>query len=150
MLSNAQINKLVEVQIAQKKSELLIKLSAPSSDMVGYEYYPKTLDEKIAFNRAMTILKNPRTFFAVNSEAGCRLSTKDVKHSLDDAKSLPSEKNKFSAEYSYNCSNPSKIKDIKYHWFTSFPSTKKISILASTTKGKKSGEVTAKSRRFYF
>lgn len=137
--------KPVEIQIAQKKNQLRVEVNAPSTDLVGYGYYPKTTNEKIAYNRVMTILKNPKTFFAVNAEAGCNLSSKNVEHSLANNKNkyMKNASSNFIAEYSFNCKNPSKIKDIKYHWFKTFPTTKKISIVASTDKGNKSGEVTA-------
>lgn len=142
----------VEVQIEQSKNQLTVEVHAPSTDLVGYGYYPKTLDEKIVFNRAMTILKNPKTFFAVNAEAGCQLDSKNVAHSLENDKNkfAKNAKSSFIAEYSFSCKNPSKIKDIKYHWFKSFPTTQKISVVAMTDNGQKNGEVTAKSRRFYF
>ena len=71
--SNVNLNsdRNVDVFISQKSNELLIELAAPSADLVGYEYKPRTTAQKIEFNRVMTILKNPRTFFAVNAEAGC-------------------------------------------------------------------------------
>lgn len=137
-----------EIHIAQDNNTVMVEVLAPGFDLFGFENPPNSLDEKIAFNRAMTILKNPRTLFAFNEDAECDLISKKVKFSSN-TNNISGHGEVF-ANYKYNCDKPEQLTDIKLHWFKSFQQTKEVKAFSLTDKGSKTGVITEKSRRLYF
>ncbi|MDN3700899.1 DUF2796 domain-containing protein [Vibrio artabrorum] len=72
----------VEVNIAQDGQELLVEVTAPGADVVGFEHDPKTAAQKTVFKQAVAQLNKPEELFAFNN-AGCTLKFKSVTNTLE-------------------------------------------------------------------
>ncbi|MBW3697442.1 DUF2796 domain-containing protein [Vibrio sp. T187] len=79
---DAHVHGHVEVNIAQDGNELLLEVTAPGSDVVGFEYAPKTEQEKTAIQQATTLLNQPEVMFQFASKAQCELTFKSVTNTL--------------------------------------------------------------------
>ncbi|ARP37155.1 zinc uptake protein ZrgA [Vibrio syngnathi] len=79
----AHVHGKVEVNIAQDGQELLVEVTAPGADVVGFEHAPETAEQKKVFEQAITQLNKPEELFGFNN-ASCTLKFKSVTNTLED------------------------------------------------------------------
>lgn len=81
---DAHMHGHVEFNIAQDGQELLLEVSAPGADIVGFEHPPQTDSEKQALAKAIDRLRQPQQLITLSGNAHCELEFKSVKHTLSD------------------------------------------------------------------
>ncbi|MEZ8152991.1 DUF2796 domain-containing protein [Vibrio splendidus] len=79
----AHVHGKVEVNIAQDGEELLVEVTAPGADVVGFEHAPETAEQKKVFEQAIAQLNKPEELFGFNN-ASCTLKFKSVTNTLED------------------------------------------------------------------
>ncbi|WP_373959037.1 DUF2796 domain-containing protein [Vibrio gigantis] len=79
----AHVHGQVEVNIAQDGQELLVEVTAPGADVVGFEHAPETAEQKKMFEQAIAQLNKPDELFSFNN-ANCTLKFKSVSNTLED------------------------------------------------------------------
>ena len=79
----AHVHGQVEVNIAQDGQELLVEVTAPGADVVGFEHAPETAEQKKVFEQAIAQLNKPDELFSFNN-ANCTLKFKSVTNTLED------------------------------------------------------------------
>ncbi|MCK8088313.1 DUF2796 domain-containing protein [Vibrio sp. 1CM8B] len=80
---DAHVHGQVEVNIAQDGQELLVEVTAPGADVVGFEHAPETAEQKKVFEQAIAQLNKPEELFSFNN-ASCTLKFKSVANTLED------------------------------------------------------------------
>ncbi|MFN0721433.1 zinc uptake protein ZrgA [Vibrio cyclitrophicus] len=78
----AHVHGKVEVNIAQDGQELLVEVTAPGADVVGFEHAPKTAEQKALFEQAIAQLNKPEELFGFNNTS-CTLKFKSVTNTLE-------------------------------------------------------------------
>ncbi|WP_172380803.1 zinc uptake protein ZrgA [Vibrio sp. Vb339] len=78
----AHVHGQVEVNIAQDGQELLVEVTAPGADVVGFEHAPETAEQKKVFEQAIAQLNKPEELFSFNN-ASCTLKFKSVANTLE-------------------------------------------------------------------
>ena len=78
----AHVHGQVEVNIAQDGQELLVEVTAPGADVVGFEHAPETTEQKKVLEQAIAQLNKPDELFSFNN-ASCTLKFKSVTNSLE-------------------------------------------------------------------
>ncbi|CAK1795939.1 conserved hypothetical protein [Vibrio crassostreae] len=78
----AHVHGQVEVNIAQDGQELLVEITAPGADVVGFEHAPETAEQKKMFEQAIAQLNKPDELFSFNN-ASCTLKFKSVTNTLE-------------------------------------------------------------------
>ncbi len=78
---DAHVHGAVEVNIAQDGNELLVEVTAPGADVVGFEHAPQTPEQVAALEKATALLNQPSKLFMFES-ADCTLEYKSVTHTL--------------------------------------------------------------------
>ncbi|WP_373945812.1 DUF2796 domain-containing protein (plasmid) [Vibrio chagasii] len=78
----AHVHGQVEVNIAQDGQELLVEVTAPGADVVGFEHAPETAEQKKVFEQAIAQLNKPDELFSFNN-ANCTLKFKLVSNTLE-------------------------------------------------------------------
>ena len=78
----AHVHGKVEVNIAQDGQELLVEVTAPGDDVVGFEHAPETAEQKTVFDKAIAQLNKPEELFGFNN-ASCTLKFKSVTNTLE-------------------------------------------------------------------
>ncbi|MFA0231606.1 DUF2796 domain-containing protein, partial [Vibrio sp. 10N.261.45.A7] len=78
----AHVHGQVEVNIAQDGQELLVEVTAPGADVVGFEHAPETDEQKKVFEQAIAQLNKPEELFSFNN-ASCTLKFKSVANTLE-------------------------------------------------------------------
>ncbi|CDT98634.1 putative ABC-type metal ion transport system, periplasmic component/surface adhesin [Vibrio coralliirubri] len=79
---DAHVHGQVEVNIAQDGQELLVEVTAPGADVVGFEHDPETAEQKKVFEQAIAQLNKPEELFSFNN-ASCTLKFKSVANTLE-------------------------------------------------------------------
>ena len=79
---SAHVHGQVEVNIAQDGQELLVEVTAPGADVVGFEHAPETAEQKKVFEQAIAQLNKPDELFSFNN-ANCTLKFKSVSNTLE-------------------------------------------------------------------
>ena len=157
---SAHVHGHVELNIAQDGKELLMEISAPGADVVGFEHAPKTSEQKHQLENAITTLKDVNNLFTFPASAGCVALNQSVAHTLEgeddhhdehDHDKHDHDEHKhhdehdhdehsghggFNIEYSYTCSNISALKNIDTQWFKHFSNTKSITVNWLSPDGK--------------
>lgn len=78
----AHVHGQVELNIAQDGHDLLIEVTAPGADVVGFEHTPQDEAQKQALEKAVETLHHPEKLFALNNKAQCETRDVLIKHNL--------------------------------------------------------------------
>ena len=94
----------------------------PGVDVVGFEYKAKTNSDKNKVKNALESLKNPNNIISLARAGNCNLKQSKA--------IILEEKNhtEFRAQYSFYCSNVSKVKSLKINVFDKFKNSEKINL----------------------
>ncbi|MEF1289468.1 zinc uptake protein ZrgA [Vibrio sp. M260118] len=79
---DAHVHGQVEINIAQDGKELLMEITAPGADVVGFEHAPKTDEQKHQLEDAVAKLKQASNVFTLAKGAGCQVEHQSVSHTL--------------------------------------------------------------------
>ncbi|ASA56137.1 zinc uptake protein ZrgA [Vibrio gazogenes] len=75
----AHVHGVVEMNVAQDADALLVEITAPGMDVVGFEHPPQTTQEHQALDQAMALLEQADDLITINSAAGCTLEHSNVR-----------------------------------------------------------------------
>ncbi|HHG3160826.1 TPA: DUF2796 domain-containing protein [Vibrio parahaemolyticus] len=79
---SAHVHGHVEFNIAQDGSDLLLEITAPGADVVGFEHAPENAEQEKTLQHAVATLEDSNTLFAINPQAQCEIEEIHVEHSL--------------------------------------------------------------------
>ena len=121
------------LEIAIEGKTLSGVLEMPLEALLGFEHAPKSNKEKSAQSKLETRLGTIEAWFEINSEAQCIPKSSQTK--LDrDAKTKHSD---LLYTFSYSCSNPSALKEIRLLFFIEYPSVKEVKVEVASPKGQR-------------
>jgi hypothetical protein len=80
---DAHVHGHVEFNIAQDGQDLLVEITAPGADVVGFEHAPKTEAEKASVAKAKATLNDVNSVLILPTSAGCKLVDVDVDTTLE-------------------------------------------------------------------
>ncbi|PSW00892.1 zinc uptake protein ZrgA [Photobacterium lipolyticum] len=156
---------IVEFNIAQDGQDLLLEITAPGADVVGFEHPPTSEQQQQAVERAIEELKQATELFAFTASAKCQLTEAFITENLithdshaghdheehdHDSHHEHATHGGFSAQYAFHCADIKQLKDLQVSWFKHFPSTEKIAIQAITETSQKAEQLTPTSTLFKF
>ncbi len=173
---DAHVHGEVEVNIAQDGQELLVEVTAPGADVVGFEHAPQTPEQIAALEKATALLNQPSKLFAFEG-ADCTLEYKSVTHTLGeddheghdhDHEGHDHDKHdhddheghdhdhaegghgEFTIEYHYQCSNVAKLDTVETQWFSNFANTESITVNLLTDRAQTQQKLTPSNTSFRF
>ncbi|HGS5458216.1 DUF2796 domain-containing protein [Vibrio parahaemolyticus] len=79
---SAHVHGHVEFNIAQDGSDLLLEITAPGADVVGFEHAPENAEQEKTLQHAVATLEDSNALFAINPQARCEIEEVHVEHSL--------------------------------------------------------------------
>ncbi|WP_029833373.1 zinc uptake protein ZrgA [Vibrio parahaemolyticus] len=79
---SAHVHGHVEFNIAQDGSDLLLEITAPGADAVGFEHAPENAEQEKTLQHAVATLEDSNALFAINPQAQCEIEEVHVEHSL--------------------------------------------------------------------
>ncbi len=135
--------------IAIEKRTVEMELEAPGSDIVGFEHFARTTEQKKAVADARTALAKPTTLIKLPDAAGCKVASARVKlvgggahdhgHSHGKAKAAKGQAAEthaeFHAEYKFTCTKPELIQALDLDYFKVFPRAEALEISVIGPKG---------------
>ncbi len=80
---DAHVHGHVEFNIAQDGQDLLVEITAPGADVVGFEHAPKTDAEKSAIADATAKLNNVNSILTIPAAANCKLVEAHIENTLE-------------------------------------------------------------------
>ncbi|WP_397392334.1 DUF2796 domain-containing protein [Polynucleobacter sp.] len=108
-------------------------LEMPLEALLGFEHAPKTGKERSAQSKLETRLGLIDAWFEINPEAQCTPKSPQTK--LDrDAQAKHSD---LLYTFSYSCSNPGALKEIRLLFFKEYPSIKEVKVEVASPKGQR-------------
>jgi Protein of unknown function (DUF2796) len=108
-------------------------LEMPLEALLGFERAPKTGKERSAQSKLETRLGLIDAWFEINPEAQCTPKSPQTK--LDrDAQAKHSD---LLYTFSYSCSNPGALKEIRLLFFKEYPSIKEVKVEVASPKGQR-------------
>jgi hypothetical protein len=146
----AHVHGHVEFNIAQDGKDLLIEITSPGADVVGFEHAPENAEQENALNNAIAALKDTNKLFAINQQAKCVIEDVHVAHTLGEKSHEGHDHHdhgghdhdkhdhdhdhehgghgEFTVEYRYHCDSVADLNSIDTTWFKQFPATESISV----------------------
>lgn len=154
----AHVHGHVEFNIAQDDKDLLIEITAPGADVVGFEHAPENTEQQQALKQALATLKDSRVLFAMNQQAKCVIEDVHVSHTLgqgphedhehaheshahdkhehdkhdkhvhEDHDHGHGSHGEFTAEYRFHCDSVADLNTIDTTWFKKFPATESAKV----------------------
>ncbi|QEO40351.1 DUF2796 domain-containing protein [Vibrio cholerae] len=163
----AHVHGQVELNIAQDGHDLLLEITAPGADVVGFEHAPQDDAQKQALEKALETLHHPEKLFALSDKAQCEKREVLIKHTLGGEEYQHShaygegeehehqhgegehdhdehQHGSFTAQYQFHCEAVDQLKQIDTQWFQYFPSTEKIQANLLTEKQQSALQLNAK------
>jgi hypothetical protein len=132
-----------------------IELTAPGSDIVGFEHDPQSDDDHKAISVAVGKLQNGTLIFKFQKTADCLQKEATVESDLighhEHAETKQTETHaEFKARYRFHCSTPEALKYIDLGYFSMFPRAVELDVRTITSKGQGAVELTPTSARLTF
>ena len=131
------------LSVAAENSTIVMELETPLYNLLGFEYEPKTPEEKARVIEVETGLALPETLFRFNSEAGCTYDKTAKKialfdehsdHDLDDDHDTDHDDHDTDhedviLEYALQCKAMGKLKKLEVTLFEEFPFFKELELV---------------------
>ncbi len=124
-----------ELSIAVEGSKVVIELEAPGADIVGFEYAPKSDDDKAAVEAAKAKLSKPIELLGIAAAAGCKGVSTEVELEGE------GEHNEFHAKYELECSDVKALATMEPVFFKMFPKAGELEVVAVGDNGQMKGEL---------
>ncbi|CAM2961132.1 zinc uptake protein ZrgA [Vibrio mytili] len=83
----AHVHGHVEFNIAQDGKDLLVEITAPGADVVGFEHAPENESQEHTLKHALSTLEDANAVLTINSQAQCEIEEVDVTNTLGAAHS---------------------------------------------------------------
>ncbi|EGQ7972189.1 DUF2796 domain-containing protein [Vibrio parahaemolyticus] len=154
---SAHVHGHVEFNIAQDGSDLLLEITAPGADVVGFEHVPENAEQEKTLQHAVATLEDSNALFAINPQAQCEIEEVHVEHTLGGQHeehehhdheghdhdehahhdhdgheghdhSEHSDHGEFTVQYRFHCAQVGELSHIQTDWFNQFPSTESVNV----------------------
>ena len=121
------------LEIAIEGKTLSGVLEMPLEALLGFEHAPKTSKEMSAQSKLEKRLSSIDAWFEINSEAQCTPKSPQIKLDRD----AITKHSDLLYTFSYSCSNPSALKEIRLLFFKEYPSVKEVKVEVASPKGQR-------------
>ncbi len=149
------------LNVALDQNTLMIELSLPAMDVIGFEHPVNSKEERGEVDRATALLQDGLQLFAPTPAAECELVQADVASALlqsdrdtheheaeHDEKHAEDEHAHadFDVSYRFNCQLPAQLNALTLSLFEHFPATRRLTAQAITPAGQAGAELTPDKR----
>ncbi|MCW8944748.1 MAG: DUF2796 domain-containing protein [Sedimenticola sp.] len=140
-----------QLNVAVEQNTLMIDLSLPAMNIVGFEHPASNENERDQVARAADLLRDGKGLFVPTPEAKCALVRSEVESALlenlehhDDAghNGDAREHADFEITYEFNCETPSQLYTLTLWLFERFPGTHHLRTQVITPSGQVGAELT--------
>lgn len=143
----AHLHGLAELDLVLEGQVLEIELHSPAANMVGFEHFPATGEQRRAVSDALALLRDGAQLFHLPAAARCRQVRAEVDTDLAGEADHGREHADFSAHWYFHCEHPEHLDRIDVQIFQYFPATQRIRVQAITPRGQAGADLTSASPR---
>nr|WP_319555572.1 DUF2796 domain-containing protein [uncultured Vibrio sp.] len=79
---DAHVHGHVEFNIAQDGKDLLVEITAPGADVVGFEHAPENAEQEQQLKQAIAKLEDSSSLLTINPQTQCEIADVHVEHTL--------------------------------------------------------------------
>jgi hypothetical protein len=134
-----------QLNVAVEQNRLMIELSLPAMNVVGFEHAVSNQSERDQVAAAANQLKQGMRLFRPSPAAKCELLDVQVESSLfaHDENQATEEHADFDVSYEFNCAQAAQLKALSVSLFKIFPATHHLRAQVITDTGQTGGELSA-------
>ncbi len=143
-----------QLNVAVEKNQLMINLSLPAMNVVGFEHAAGNKTERELISRAVQTLKDGITLFSPDSTAQCKQISSNVESALLEDEGTDEHEHQhehehdgehadFDVDYEFNCANPAQLTTISLSLFKRFKGTQHLRAQVITPTRQGAAELTA-------
>lgn len=137
---DAHAHGVAQLNIAIDNNTLMIELTSPAANIIGFEHKIESDAEEKAYDLAIQQLTQPASLFIANSEALCAITDIDINSSFDSNKPHK-QHNDFSAEYTFICHNMNGLDQIHTKLLQVFPNTEEVNVQIIDDSGQRTAQI---------
>jgi hypothetical protein len=129
---------VASLNIAIAKQNLIIELQTPADNILGFEFMPKTDQQKQKLSDSLSLLKQADSLFEIAKLAGCSLKLVQIDNPFESEKAHDKEHKKhdehdthtnFKIHYSYSCQQADKLSKLNATGlFNHFPNFETLNV----------------------
>jgi hypothetical protein len=149
-----------QLNVAVEDQQLMVELSMPAMNVVGFEHAPDNASEQQQVEKAATLLKDGTLLFAPSPAGACKLVDVVVEsallqqgheHKADNAGHEQEHQHEggehadFDVSYEFNCAHPEQLSELTLSLFRSFPATQHLRTQVISKARQSGGEVNAQN-----
>ena len=155
----AHVHGVSHLNLVLEGQELLLDLTSPAANIVGFEHKPATEQQRTTLRQAAAELRRGGELFRLPEAAECRFSGAEVRstllvalledhdHSHDHGHDHDHEAHAdIHSEYRFICSSPARLNQIEVTLFSAFPATERIEVQSITPSGQQHHRLTPQQR----
>ena len=134
-----------QLNVVVENNKLMIELSLPAMNVVGFEHPATTTKERELLSQAATWLRDGNAMFAPSEAAHCKLVNAELESALlDDAMHEPAEEHAdFDVSYEFDCAQPERLAALSARLFQRFPGTQHLRTQVISATAQSGGEIDA-------
>lgn len=138
-----------QLNVAVEQKSLMIDLSLPAMNIVGFEHPANDDKERSLVAQAADQLRDGMRLFVPSPAAKCTQTRSDVKSALlgnadDDEEAGHAD---FDVDYEFSCAEPSQLSALTLSLFERFPATQHLRAQVITPAGQTGAELSAGNNR---
>ncbi len=142
-----------QINIAIEKDTLMVELSMPAMNVVGFEHAPRDKQQHTMIEKAANNLERGVVLFGPSPAAGCRLTDVHIAstllekhhddHPYEAEHEHEAEHADFDAIYQFKCRQASQLNSLSLTLFDYFPGNEQLNVQVITSTGQQGGQLTA-------
>jgi len=141
---------VADLNIAMSNNDLLIEWHTPADNILGFEFMPKTDQQKQTLSDSLSLLKQPSSLFEIPKQAQCDLKQTQIDNPFESKKMAENDHKEhehkehehkehghdedethaeFDVQYSYHCQQPDYLTGLKINGvFKHFPRVETLNV----------------------
>ncbi len=146
------VHGIAQLNVAIDADSLLVELTSPAMNLVGFEHPPHNAQERAAITAAREQLEDGAALFVPNAEAECVQISSQVTLDLGEHEEHEHEAGHEDdhdhhadghGEWAFTCANPVSLNQLDVRVFEVFPGTESLRVQLITSAGQRGAELTA-------
>lgn len=143
----AHVHGVAHMDLAVDGNTLSVSLEMPLDSAIGFEYLPKTDQQKAAMAEATETLKKAAELFTPTAAAECTVESVEVENPFPDGKAKADGHADFDADYVFHCAKPAALKGLETNLFKRVSRLHRIEVQRATAGGQGAATMSAKQPR---
>ena len=148
--AQAHVHGQASLAVAVDGPTLTLMLDAPADSLLGFEHAPRTPREREAAVQVKRSLEATAARFRPAATAGCTPVQARIRSPLFDAAPAAGSRSDghadIEAEYTFRCSTPARLRELRVDLFDAFPRLQRLQVEVAAPGGQTAARLTPQQR----